>query len=109
MNVPNYITSEQWADWCEYRTADNKKGNWSDRAQRAFLRTCERLHDEGFDVPALIDHAMVKHWLTIYKKDEFMRKRRARETTVTDLTLVVTDRAKGAASIAEMKQRARQL
>lgn len=102
------ISDEQWADWCEYRTKDNKKGNWSERAQRSFLRECQRLHDEGYDVPRLIDFAMTKDWLTIYPNDNYKRKQRHRETTVTDLRVVETsDKETAAAALAALKQQAK--
>lgn len=100
------ISDEQWQDWCEYRTKDNKKGNWSERAQRGFLRECQRLHDEGYDVPRLIDFAMTKDWLTVYPRAGFKRPKAARETTVTDISLVKVDKEKAASAMAEMKKKA---
>jgi hypothetical protein len=108
VNLPDFLPPETWADWCEYREQDVKGGNWSERAQRAFLRQCERLHAEGFDVPACIDFAMQAGWLSVYGRDNCKRKQRHRETTVTDLRIVETsDKETAAAALAAMRQKAK--
>ncbi len=108
MELPEYITAEQWEEWKEYRLNDQGKKKFSERAQRAFIRKCKALHAEGYDVSALIDHAMDIGWLTIWPHDNMKRKRQHRETTVTDLRIVETaDKETAQAHIAAMKQRAK--
>lgn len=108
VELPEYLTDEQWEEWRQYRLEDKKEKKFSDRAQRAFIRKCKKLHAEGYDVPALIDHAMDVGWLTVWPHEQMKRKKRHRETTVTDLRVVETsDKETGRANIAALKQQAR--
>jgi len=108
IELPDCLSQASFDAWDEHRNEGPWSKIWGEAAKKAFVRKCAKLHQSGYSVDDIIDHGIDAGWRSVWPMKEFKREKRARETTVTDLTLVVTDRAKGAASIAEMKQRARQ-
>ena len=104
--IPEWLDPEIWSDWNTYRAEDNKKGRWTERAQRAFLRDCVRYYADGLDVHAMINEAMQKNWLTIYPNDRHRRKARpASHGHGPVLEIVGVDREKGRAAVAEALRR----
>lgn len=70
MELPDYIDAEIWAEWIAYRREDKKKPA-SERSQKMTLTKLEKLYLQGYDVNALIQHAIELEWQGVYPVEEY--------------------------------------
>lgn len=67
--LPSYIDIEVWSAFIEQRGA-MKKIPFTPGAQKLIVRKLMRLHSEGFDANALLEHAAIVGWRTVYPDDK---------------------------------------
>lgn len=105
----------KWLDLEQWRLFDNdreeratKRKPWTMAARMNALSKLGRLHEAGYDTAKIMDRSIEAGWLGLFEKDEYKRPREPRDTTVTDLTLVVrSDEETGRANIDALKLKAR--
>ena len=70
MKLPDYIDEEIWGEWIAYRREDKKKPA-SERSQKLTLTKLAKLHEHGYDVNGLIQHAIEFEWQGVYAVDDY--------------------------------------
>ncbi|MFP3798666.1 helix-turn-helix domain-containing protein [Paraburkholderia sp. SIMBA_027] len=73
MELPEWVPSESWLDWCEHREAKEKKADipWTRPAAKVTLKKLAKIHDLGRDVVTAIDESVLRGWTGIWEaKDE---------------------------------------
>lgn len=64
--LPDWLPSDAWADWCEFRATKPKRAEWTQAAAKTCLRTLDRLQAEGNDLRLVIDQSIAAGWPGLY-------------------------------------------
>ena len=74
MNPPDWIDSELWQEWIDYRREEKKKPA-SERSQRMTIKKLDRLRGEGYDANLLLECAMEREWEGVHTNDDCKTER----------------------------------
>lgn len=88
--LPAYIDIEVFSAFIEQRGA-MKKIPFTPSAQKLLVRKLMRLHSDGYDSNALLEHAAIVGWRTVYP-DEKMRIKNAQAAVDPALAKIEADR-----------------
>ncbi|WP_322009252.1 helix-turn-helix domain-containing protein [Paraburkholderia sp. J12] len=68
MELPEWLPSDAWADWCEHREAKaaEKSAPWTRPAAKVSLRRLAKLRELGHDPVACVDEAVLRGWTGLF-------------------------------------------
>jgi len=69
MDLPDWLPTEIWNEWIDYRREDKKKPA-TERSQRMTLRKLERFQQQGYCPIKLIEMAIEREWEGIYSHED---------------------------------------
>jgi hypothetical protein len=69
LELPEWLPTESWIDWCEHREAKEKKADipWTRPAAKVSLKKLGRLHEFGRDVVSAIEESVLRGWTGIWE------------------------------------------
>ncbi|WP_296652813.1 helix-turn-helix domain-containing protein [Paraburkholderia sp.] len=71
IELPDWLTADEWSMWCEHREAKAKDAPWTRVAALVSIRKLTKLREQGHNPRACIEEAVLRGWTGLFPvKDE---------------------------------------